>query len=89
MQVWAWAKFGERVTHGRGNIVLHTCSDLFEPVQTCPQYSDHVRSSRKVIFCTFERSYSSFLRPILLKLNILTRQIESFPMLLGYGAVLK
>ena len=24
-------------------IVLHTCSDLFKPVQTCSQISDHVR----------------------------------------------
>ena len=34
-------------------------------------------------FCTFERSYSSVLRPILLKLNILTRLIDSFPMVHG------
>ena len=32
-----------------------------------------------VIFCTFECSYSSVLRPILMKLHILTRLIESFP----------
>ena len=36
-----------------------------------------------VIFCTFERSYSSVLRPILLKLHILTRLIDSFPMVHG------
>ena len=47
------------------------------------QYSEHVRSSRNVIFCTFERSYSSVLRPILVKLHILTRLIDSFPMVLG------
>ena len=35
---------------------------------------------RAVIFCTFERSYPSALRPILLKLHILTRLIESFSM---------
>ena len=34
-------------------------------------------------FCTFERSYSSVLRPILLKLHILTRLIESFPVVHG------
>ena len=33
-----------------------------------------------VIFCTFEGSYSLVLRPILVKLHILTRLIESFPM---------
>ena len=38
-QVWGWAKFGQRVTHGWGKIVLHTCSDLSEPVQTCPHLS--------------------------------------------------
>ena len=46
-------------------------------------YSDHVRSSHNVIFCTFECSYSSVLRHILLKLHILTRLIESFPTLHG------
>ena len=34
-------------------------------------------------FCTFERSYSSVLRPILVKLHILTRLIDSFPMVYG------
>ena len=70
--VLGWAKFGQRVTHGWGQIVLHTCSDLSRPVGTCQQYSDHVRSSCNVSFCTFECSYSSVLRPILLKLHILT-----------------
>ena len=36
---------------------------------------------RTVIFSTFECSYSSVLRRILLKLHILTRLIESFPTL--------
>ena len=31
------------------------------------------------MFCTFERSYSSVLRPILVKLHILTRLMERFP----------
>ena len=52
-QVWGWAKFEERGTHGWGKIVLHTCSDLSKPVRTCPQYSDHVRSSRRVIVLHF------------------------------------
>ena len=47
-----------------------------------PYYSDHVRSSH-VIFCTFECSYSSVLRRILLKMHILTCLIESFPTLYG------
>ena len=48
-----------------------------------PYYSDHVRSLRNVIFCIFECSYSSVLRPILVKLHILTCLIESFPTLYG------
>ena len=79
-QVWGWAKFEERGTHGWGKIVLHTFSDLSRLVWTYAQYSDHVCSSRNVIFCTFERSYSSVLFAILVKLHILTRLIESFPM---------
>ena len=82
-QVWGWAKFKERGTHGWGKIVLHTCSDLSRLVWTNAQYSDHVLSSRNVIFCTFERSYSSVLRPILVKLHILTRLIDSFAMVHG------
>ena len=78
-----WAKFEERGTHGWEKIVLHTCSDLSRLVRTYVQYSDHVRSSCYVIFCTFERSYSSVLRPILVKLHILTRLIDSFPMVHG------
>ena len=57
-----------------------TCPNLSEPALTSPQYSDHVRSSHNVIFCTFECSYSSVLRRILVKLHILTRLMESFPM---------
>ena len=82
-QVWEWAKFKERGTHGWGKIVLPTCSNLSRFVRTFVQYIDHVRSSRTVIFCTFERSYSSVLRPILVKLLILTRLIDSFPMVHG------
>ena len=40
-------------------------------------------------FCTFECSYSSVFRRILLKLHILTRLLESFPLCTAYGAVLK
>ena len=80
MQVWGWAKFEERGTHGWGKIALHTCSDLPTLVRTYVQDSDHVRSSCYVIFCTFERSYSLVLRPILVKLHILTHLMESFPM---------
>ena len=34
-------------------------------------------------FCNFERSYYSVLRPILVKLHILTRLIDSFAMVHG------
>ena len=50
---------------------------------TSPYYSDHVCSLRDVLFCTFECCYPSVLRPILLKLHILTHLIESFPTLYG------
>ena len=83
MQVWGWAKFEVRWAHSGGKIVLHTCSDLSRLVRTYAQYSDHVRSSGNVIFCAFERSYSSVLRPILVKLHIVTRLIESFLMVYG------
>ena len=33
-QVWGWAKFGQRATHGWGKIALHTCSDLSKLVRT-------------------------------------------------------
>ena len=82
-QVWGWAKCEERGTHGWGKIVLHTCSDLSRLVWTYAQDSDRVRSSRNVIFCTFKRSYSSVLCPILVKLHILTRLMDSFPMVHG------
>ena len=82
-QVWGWAKFEERETHRWGKIVLHTCSDLSRLVRIHALYSDHVRSYRNVIFCTFERSYSSVLRPILVKLHTLTRPIVRFPMVHG------
>ena len=57
-----------------------TCPNLSELVLTSPHYSDHVRPSRNVMFCTFKRSSFPVLRPILMKLHILTRLIESFPM---------
>ena len=49
--------------------------DLFKPV--------HVRSLHNVKFCPFEGPFFSFLRPILLKLNIWTHPIESFPTAYG------
>ena len=52
-------------------LMKNSTSHLAWLVQICPdaQYRDHVhvRSSRNVIFRTFERSYSSVLRAILLK----------------------
>ena len=58
---------------------LSSCVEKYIDRSGSPYYSDHVRSSRNVILCTFESSYSSVLRPILLKLHVLTRLIESFP----------
>ena len=54
MQVWGWAKFGERATHGWGKIPVHTFSHLSKPVWTCPHYSDYVRSLHNVIFLHFQ-----------------------------------
>ena len=34
-QVWGWAKFGQRATHGWGKLSLNMCSDLFKLVGTC------------------------------------------------------
>ena len=62
-----------------------SASHLFGLLQTLPNQSTPVHNTmtmyalRAVIFCTFECSYSLVLRPILLKLHILTRLIECFP----------
>ena len=32
--VEGWAKFGQHAAHSLGKTVLHTCSDLFKPVQS-------------------------------------------------------
>ena len=87
---WGQAKFGERATHGRRKIVLHTSSDLSKPVRTCPNLSEPVHNTvtmyaRRAMsfFCTFECSYSSVLRPILPNIHILTCLIESFPIVYG------
>ena len=51
--------------------------DQTEPVHnTVTMYACGAKS----FFCTFECSYSSVLRRILVKLHILTRLVESFPM---------
>ena len=79
-QVWGWAKFGQRATHGWGEITLHTCSDLSKLVRTCPNQSAIQWPCTPVAQCTFECSYYSVLRPILVTLPILTRLVEIFPM---------
>ena len=81
-QVWG---VGQIWRASDSRLMKNSTSHLAWLVQTClaAQYSDHVRSSRNVIFCTFERSYSSVLRPILLKLDIWTRLIERFPLVYG------
>ena len=82
-QVWGvgqiWRAWDSRLRKNR-------TSHLFWLVQTCPnprtiQWRCTLVSQRH--FCTFERSYSSVLRPLLLKLHIITRLIDSFPMVHG------
>ena len=54
--------------------------------QTCPNLSSiqwPCTLSAQCLFCTFECSYSSVLRSILLKLHTFTRLIESFPTVYG------
>ena len=80
MQVWVvgqiWRALDSRL---RKNSTSH----LFWLVETCLDLRtiQWLCTLVYVIFCTFERSYSSVLRPILLKLHILIRLIESFPTL--------
>ena len=64
----------------------YSTSHLFWLVQTCPDLRTIQWPCTLVSqchFCTFERSYSSVLHPILVKLHILTRLIESFPKVYG------
>ena len=80
-QVWGvgqiWRAWDSRL---RKNSTAH----LFWLVQTCPDLHTIQWPCSLVSqchFCTFERSYSSVLRPILVKLHIWTRLIESFSMM--------
>ena len=86
-QVWwvgqIWTACNSPLRKNSAFTAVLTCPNLSEPVWTSPQYSDHVRPSRNVIFCTFECFYSSVLRRILVKLHILTRLMKSFPMAYG------
>ena len=57
--------------------LVQTCQNLSEPVRnTVTMYARRSMS----FFCTFECSYSSVLRRILVKMHILTRLMESFRM---------
>ena len=59
--------------------------------QTCPNLSTiqwPYTLSAQCLFRTFECSYSSVLRPILLKLHTLTRLIEIFPTVYGLWSCL-
>ena len=63
---------------------------LFTHFPTCPNLSGPVHITVTVYapctmsyFCTFKFSYSLVLRPIQLKLHILTRLIQSFPKVYG------
>ena len=52
-QVWGWAKFGQRATHGWGKIALHTCSDLSKPGPTCLNQSAIQWPCTPVALCHF------------------------------------
>ena len=85
-QVWG---VGQIWTECNSRLRKNSTSNVFWLVQTCPNLSEPVRNTvtiyahRAVIFCSFKCSYSSVLHPILLKLHILTRLMESFPMVFG------
>ena len=54
----------------------------FSPCESC--YFSTMYAHRAIsFFCTFKGSYWPVLRPILVKLHILTRLIELFPMVYG------
>ena len=62
---------------------VHSFSSSFEEKISIPlvaQTTVTMYVRRTVISCTFECSYSSVLRPILMKLHISTRLIDSFPL---------
>ena len=64
------------------NLVVIRAEMLKQHDQTCPNLSTiqwPCMLSAQCLFCTFECSYSSVLRPILLKLHISAQLIESFP----------
>ena len=62
---------------------LSSCIEIKLLIPLAAHTTVTMYASRPVIFCTFEGSYSSVLRPILLKLHILTRLTESFPKVYG------
>ena len=83
-QVWGGGQIWTACNSRLRKIALHTCSDLFKLVRTCLSQSAIQWPCTPVaqchFFCNFQCSYSSVLRPILLKLHILTRLMESFRM---------
>ena len=52
-QVWGWAKFGQRATHGWGKIALLMCSDLSKLVGTCLNQSSKPWTCTPVKQCHF------------------------------------
>ena len=82
-QVWG---VGQIWRASDSRLMKNSTSHLFWLVQTCPDLRTVQWPCTLVSqchFCTFERFYSSVLRPILLKLHILTRLIDSFAMAHG------
>ena len=68
---------GQIWTACNSRLKKYSASHLSEPVHNT--VTMNVRRAMS-FFCTFECSYSSVLRPILLKLHISSRLFESFPM---------
>ena len=78
-RAWWWAEEKLHLTPVHTLCRLKRDEALFPPVLNKRWPCTLVSQS----FCTFEISSSSVLRPILLKLHILTRLTESFPMVHG------
>ena len=91
-QVWG---LGQIWTACDSRLRKNRASHLFWLVQTCPNLSKPVHNTvivyarRAVIFCTFESSCSSVLRPILPKLHSFTRLIKSFPTVYGLSSCIE
>ena len=82
-QVWGWAKFKERRTRGWGKIVLHTCSDLSRLVRTYGSMQWPCTLDSQCHFLYFRMLLFFGLTSCPAEICILTRLMESFPMVYG------